>query len=40
MIERTYSKFILDSSDLLSRHALLDTTLPIGENVLTLKART
>jgi integrase len=38
MIERTYSKFITDHSDALSRRALLDTTRPIGENVVRLKA--
>jgi integrase len=37
MIERTYSKFITDHSDALSRRALLDTTRPIGENVVVLK---
>jgi hypothetical protein len=40
MIERTYSKFILDTSDALPRRALLDVIRLIGENVLTLKART
>jgi integrase len=38
MIERTYSKFILDHADALSRRALLDTTRqPIGRNVVPLK---
>jgi integrase len=37
MIERTYSKFILDHADALSRRALLDTTQPIGRNVVPLK---
>jgi integrase len=37
MIERTYSKFITDHSDVLSRRALLDTTRPIGSNVVALK---
>jgi integrase len=38
MIERTYSKFITDHSDALSRRALLDTTrLVVGENVVALK---
>jgi integrase len=37
MIERTYSKFITDHSDALSRRALLDTTRLVGENVLALK---
>lgn len=40
MIERTYSKFITDHSDALSRRALLDTTRPIGENVVALKVPT
>jgi hypothetical protein len=39
MIERTYSKFITDHSDALSRRALLDTTRLVGENVVTLKVR-
>ena len=38
MIERTYSKFITDHSDALSRRALLDTTRSIGENVVALNA--
>jgi hypothetical protein len=37
MIERTYSKFITDHSDALSRRALLDTARPVGENVVALK---
>jgi hypothetical protein len=37
MIERTYSKFIADHSDAVSRRALLDTTRPIGGNVVALK---
>jgi integrase len=37
MIERTYSKFITDHSDALSRRALLDTTRLVGENVVALK---
>jgi integrase len=37
MIERTYSKFITDHSDALSRRALLDTTRLFGENVVALK---
>jgi hypothetical protein len=37
MIERTYSKFITDHSDALSRRALLDTARLVGENVVTLK---
>jgi integrase len=36
MVERTYSKFITDHSDALSRRALLDTR-PISENVVALK---
>jgi hypothetical protein len=32
MIERTYSKFITDHSDALSRGALLDITRPIGKD--------
>jgi integrase len=40
MIERTYSKFITDHSDALSRRALLDTTRLIGENVAALKVPT
>jgi hypothetical protein len=39
MIERTYSKFITDHSDALSRRTLLDTTRLVGENVVTLKVR-
>jgi hypothetical protein len=37
MIERTYSKFITDHSDALSRRALLDTTRPNGNNVVALR---
>ena len=37
MIERTYSKFITDHSDALSRRALLDTTRPIGDDVRCLE---
>jgi hypothetical protein len=38
MIERTYSKYIADHSDALSRRALLDTTRPISKNaVVALK---
>jgi integrase len=38
MIERTYSKFISDHADALSRRALLDTTRrSIGKNVVPLK---
>jgi hypothetical protein len=37
MIERTYSKFITDHSDALSRRALLDTTRLVGGNVVALK---
>jgi hypothetical protein len=40
MIERTYSKFIADHSDAVSRRALLDTTRPIGKNVVPLKVPT
>ena len=40
MIERTYSKFIADHSDAVSRRALLDTTRPIGNNVVPLKVPT
>jgi integrase len=40
MIERTYSKFIADHSDAVSRRALLDTTRPIGKNVVALKVPT
>jgi integrase len=38
MIERTYSRFISDHSDALSRRALLDTSGPIDKNVVALKA--
>jgi integrase len=37
MIERTYSKFIADHSDALSRRALLDTTRLTGESAVVLK---
>jgi hypothetical protein len=37
MIERTYSKFISDHSDALSRCALPDTTRLVGGNVIALK---
>jgi integrase len=38
MIERTYSKYIADHSDALSRRALLDTSRPISKNaVVALK---
>ena len=40
MIERTYSKFIADHSDAVSRRALLDTTRPTGKNVVPLKVPT
>jgi integrase len=40
MIERTYSKFITDHSDALSRRALLDTTRPISGNLAKLKVQT
>jgi hypothetical protein len=40
MIERTYSKFITDHSDALSRRALLDTTRPNSENLVKLKVPT
>ena len=40
MIERTYSKFITDHSDALVPPALLDTSRPIGENVVALKMLT
>jgi integrase len=37
MLERTYSKYIADHSDALSRRALLDTTRRVGEKVVGLK---
>jgi hypothetical protein len=38
MIERTYSKYILDHSDALVRRGLLDVERPpAGDNVLTLR---
>jgi integrase len=37
MLERTYSKYIADHADALSRSALLDTTRPIRKKVVTLK---
>jgi integrase len=37
MIERTYSKFITDYSEALSRRALLDTARPIGAKMVALK---
>ena len=40
MIERTYSKFITDHSDGLSRRALLDTARSVSENVVALKVGT
>jgi integrase len=40
MIERTYSKFITDHSDALSRRALLDTTRPVRANIVTLEEPT
>jgi integrase len=37
MLERTYSKYIADHSDSLSRRALIDTTRPVSKNVVALK---
>ncbi|MGJ5216956.1 hypothetical protein ACQR1Q_08860, partial [Bradyrhizobium oligotrophicum] len=39
MIERTYSKYITEHSDEISRRALLQDAVPIGENVVALPAR-
>jgi hypothetical protein len=39
MIERTYSKFITDYSEALSRRALLDPARPIGAKVVALKVQ-
>jgi integrase len=38
MIERTYSRYIGDHSDMLARGALLDTTAPAGPNVVPMRA--
>ena len=38
MIERTYSRYIGDHSDMLARGALLDTTAPAGANVVPMRA--
>jgi integrase len=37
MLERTYSRYIADHADALSRRALLNTTRPVSENVVALK---
>ena len=37
MLERTYSKYIADHSDALSRRGLLDTARRLSENVVVLK---
>ena len=39
MLERTYSRYIGDHSDALSRRALLDTARAVGGNVVPLKMR-
>ena len=38
MIERTYSRYIGDHADALARAALLDTSTPIAENVVPIRA--
>ena len=40
MLEKTYSKFIGDHSDTLTRRALLDTAEPAGGNVMPISAAT
>jgi len=40
MLERTYSRFIGDHADALARVALLDTTEPVGANVVPLRGAT
>jgi integrase len=39
MIERNYSKYIADHADALSRRAMLDFSLPSGDNVMSLMQR-
>ncbi len=36
MIEKNYSKYIADHSDALSRRAMLDPSIPVGDNVISL----
>ena len=38
MIERTYSRYISDHADTLARGALLDTSAPVGGNVVPMRA--
>jgi integrase len=38
MIERTYSRYIGDHADVLARGALLDTSEPVGGNVVPMRA--
>jgi hypothetical protein len=38
-IERTYSRYIADHADALVRGALLDTTAPVGGNVIPISRR-
>ena len=39
MIEKTYSKYIGDHSDAITRRALLDLTEPLGGNVVARRER-